>query len=136
MIVLDSSFLISAFNDKEVQHPAAVSAYEDFLNGRWGKGLVLEWVFVETVHVLKRKVSGLAALHTGNFLKRAREVEFIPCSELFAPVWQEFQDTMHTKLSFVDVAVIRVARERAGGKVLTFDRAFRDIPGVKVEPST
>jgi predicted nucleic acid-binding protein len=54
---------------------------------------------------------------------------------LLLDFWRDFQTDFRSPLNFVDLAVASVARERAGGKVLTFNRAFREIPGIKVEPA-
>ena len=52
MIVLDSSFLIGFHNDRDAHHAKASSLMRDFLDGRWSKGLLLEYVFLEVVTVL------------------------------------------------------------------------------------
>ena len=52
MIVLDSSFLIRFHNERDAHHSAACVLMEQFLAGAWGKGLLLEYVFLEVVTVL------------------------------------------------------------------------------------
>lgn len=134
MIALDTSFLVAALNEADVHHQRAAGAWDQLLAGQWGKAILLEHVFVETVSVLKRKSMAIYAIHVGAELLRAREVEFVPASNAFSAYWREFQTDLRTPLSFVDLAVAHVARERAGGKVLTFDRAFHALAGIRVEP--
>lgn len=134
MIAVDTSFLVAAFNEDDIHHRQAAPAWEALLSGQWGKGVLLEHVFIETVSILKRKTIAIHAIHAGAALLRARELEFVPASNFFAGYWRDFQTDFRSPLSFVDLAVAHVARERAGGKVLTFGRAFRGIAGIKVEP--
>jgi predicted nucleic acid-binding protein len=135
VIALDTSFLVAAFNQSDVLHRQASSAWDGLIAGQWGKGVLLEHVFVETISVLKRKTAAIHAIQTGAELLRSRELEFVAASSAFFDFWRDFQTDFRSPLSFVDLAVARIARERAGGKVLTFDRAFREIPGIKVEPA-
>ncbi len=52
MIVLDSSFIVGFFNERDAHHAAASTLMDQFLAGNWGKGLLLEYVFLEVVTVL------------------------------------------------------------------------------------
>ncbi len=135
MIVLDSSVLVAFFNQRDVHHQTAKEAMQALDSGRWGKAIVLEYVFVETLNVVKRKVSIPVALDAGRFLQQSRQLELSPTSDLFGKTWEEFRSDLVSPLSFVDLSIVRVARERAGGKVLTFNPAFREIAGIKVEPA-
>ena len=134
MIVVDSSLLIAFHNTRDLRHGRAQDAMQRFASGTWGKGLLLENVFIETVSVLKRKLTPAAAIHAGGYLRRAHQLEFVPTSEAFLSYWNEFQSDYLSPLSFVDHAVAVTARQRAGGKVLTFDKAFRDLSGITVLP--
>ena len=52
MIVLDSSFLIGFYNERDAHHATARPLMDRFLAGEWGAGLLLEYVFLEVVTVL------------------------------------------------------------------------------------
>ena len=52
MIVLDSSFLIGYYNERDSHHQAALTLMDRFLAGEWGRGLLLEYIFLEIVTVL------------------------------------------------------------------------------------
>jgi predicted nucleic acid-binding protein len=134
LILLDSSVLIAFFNERDVHSAVARQALRELDSGRWGKGLILEYVFVETVNVIKRKVSIPVALEAGRFMQQSRQVDLLLGAGVFANAWDEFRYDLSSPLSFVDLAVAHVARERAGGKVLTFNRAFHALAGIKVEP--
>jgi len=68
VIVLDSSFLIGFYNDRDVHHAKASSLMRDFLDGRWGKGLLLEYVFLEVVAVLLVRTDLATAASVGGIL--------------------------------------------------------------------
>ncbi len=135
MIVVDTSVLLGYIDKRDVHHSLALHAMSSFADGVWGKGLLLEHVFLETVSVLKRKRSTVDAIEAGYFLRRAHQFEFVPCSDHFLAFWNEYQSDYLSTLSFIDTAVAVMARQRAGGKVLTFDRGFRNVPGIQVLPA-
>ncbi|MDX2179560.1 MAG: PIN domain-containing protein [Bryobacteraceae bacterium] len=134
MIVIDSSVIIAAYLDRDVHHAKGRAMLEHIREGRWGRGIVPEYVFVETMNVLKRKVSFLVAIEAGHHIQQSMDVDLVPSTEVLKPVWEAFQRDFSTNLSFVDHAIAQVARQRAGGKILTFDRAFRGLPGLTIFP--
>jgi predicted nucleic acid-binding protein len=132
MIVLDSSFLIAYYNTRDVHHPAAARTMVQILGERWGRALLLEYVFLETVTVLRaRRDAGVAAA-VGRTLLSATEVDFVPCSGVFNDAFEIFQKLRQHDLSFVDAAIVAVATRNAPGFVATFDNDFTGIRGVKV----
>jgi predicted nucleic acid-binding protein len=135
VIVVDSSFVLAYCNLRDVNHALAAKAFERLAAGQWGKGLILDWVFIEVVTVLKRKCGSLAAFEASSYLRHAHQLEFVQGSELFRSALSFFEADAHSPLGFVDHAVATVARQRCGGKVLTFDAAFRGLPGITVEPA-
>ena len=135
MIVLDSSFLIAFYNERDSQHDAARVLMREFLNGRWGKGLLPEYVFLEVVTVLLVRRDLPTAVRTGRLLLEAQELEFVPCSDVFLNAVQLFGSQKSTSLSFADAAIAVIARERSEGRVLTFDAGFRKIKGLRPEPA-
>jgi predicted nucleic acid-binding protein len=56
----------------------------------------------------------------------------VPCSAFFSDAFETFTHQEGNRLSFADAAIAYVARERAGGLVLTFDKEFDRFPGVQV----
>lgn len=134
MIVLDSSFLIAFHNERDAHHAAARSVMGDFLDGRWGQGLLLEYVFLEVVTVLRARRSLATAATVGNVLLAAKELDFVPCSNLFAESWRTFTTLAELGLSFVDCAIIVAAQRQDPSLVATFDSDFRSVPGIAVVP--
>jgi len=136
VIVLDSSFLIGFYNERDTHHIAASAFMDRFLAGKWGRGLLLEYVFLEvtTVLILRRDLS--TATRVGRILLDAEELEFVPCSDLFVEAFEGFSNQVGTSLSFTDAAIASVARNRAEGQILSFDEEFRRIPSLRINPAS
>lgn len=135
MIVLDSSFLIAYHNTRDVHHAAAARTMVHLVGGEWGQALLLEYVFLEVVTVLRSRTDLKVATKVGTALLQAREIEFVPCSDIFLEAFSEFRHQGTGELSFVDAAILAVARRNRPGFVATFDDDFRGQVGVKVIPS-
>ena len=121
MIVLDSSFLIAFHNQRDAHHGQASAWMDRFLAGEWGRGLLLEYVFLEVATVLLVRRDLEVASRVGRLLLDAEELEFVPCSDMFSETFKAFTVQESTRLSFADAAIAHVARHRADGLVLTFD---------------
>ena len=135
MIVLDSSFLVAFHNERDLHHAKAVEAMADFLDGRWGKGLLLEYVFLEVMTVLMVRRDVSVAAQVGAILLDAAELEFVPCSDIFLETVQAFSAQQRTRLSFADMAITIVARPRADRQILAFDEEFKKLTSVEVYPA-
>jgi predicted nucleic acid-binding protein len=135
VIVLDSSFLIGFHNERDAHHPAARLLMNRFLAGAWGKGLLLEYVFLETMNVVLVRRDHSVATRVGRALLDTDDLEFVPCSDLFLEAMEGFSSQAGTRLSLTDAAISHVARIRAGGLILSFDEEFRKIAGLRVNPS-
>jgi len=135
VIVLDSSFLVAYHNSRDAHHDAAAEVMAEFLDGKWGQGLLLEYVFLEVVTVLMARRGPRVASEVAGVLLSARELDFVPCSELFLDAVETFQRQPRTRLSFVDGTIVNTARDRADGLVATFDRELASVPGVVAVPA-
>lgn len=134
MVLLDSSFLIAYHNKRDIHHAAAAQAMAELLAGKWGRALLLEYVFVEVVTVLLARRGLPVASAVATTLLGAREVDFVACSDLFLDVLETFRNQINAKLSFADAGIVTVAQRHGGGFVATFDRDFRGIEGITVIP--
>ncbi|MFQ5903149.1 MAG: type II toxin-antitoxin system VapC family toxin [Candidatus Binatia bacterium] len=134
MVVVDSSLIIAYHNARDVHHTAAVRAMDELIAGTWGRALLLEYVFLEVVTVLFARRGLPMASTVSSVLLQARELDFVPCSELFLDALEIFRNQVGTKLSFTDAAIVAIARSQDGGVIATFDRDFRNIKGITVIP--
>ena len=134
MIVLDSSFLVGYFNTRDAHHAAAARAMVQLVGGQWGQGLLLEYVLLEVATVLLVRCGHAAAADAASRLLQLREVDFVPCSDIFLETLATFRSQESGQLSFADAAIVTVARSHPPGHVATFDTDFRGVNGVIVVP--
>lgn len=135
MIVLDSSFLVAYHNRRDVHHAAAAATMTKLVAGEWGPALLPEYVFLEVVTVLLARRGLDVAMRVATILLQARDVEFVPSSDMFPDVMEAFRGQRQGRLSFADAAIVTVAHKRAARFVATFDRDFRQVEGVGVVPA-
>jgi predicted nucleic acid-binding protein len=96
--------------------------------------MLLEYVFLEVVTVLLVRRGLEVASDVATTLLEAKELDFVPCSELFLDAVATFRGQIDTRLSFTDAAIVTVARGFDDGLVATFDRDFARLDGVTVVP--
>jgi predicted nucleic acid-binding protein len=132
VIVLDSSFIVGFHNARDAHHNAARTLMDRFLKGEWGRGLLLEYVFLEVTTVLLVRRDLAVAARVSRLLLDADELDFVPCSDIFSDAFRMFTHQGSRRLSFADAAIAHVAQERTGGLVLTFDEEFGRLPGIHV----
>lgn len=135
MVVLDSSFVIAFHNNRDAHHTAAGTVMEQLLAGEWGDALLPEYVFLEVVTVLAARRDLAVAVSVGDILLEAREIEFVPCSDIFPEAVRIFRGQRRRGPSFADAAILAIAREREAGYIATFDTGFRELAGVSVVPA-
>lgn len=104
------------------------------LTGEWGNAFLLEYVFLEVVNVLLHKSDLVTAQRVAKALLETRDIELLPCSEIFLETFTLFQQQQETKLSFVDMALIAAAHKYKTSNIATFDKGFRQISGLRVYP--
>lgn len=134
MILLDSSFLVAYYNTRDAHHEAAARVMSDLTAGKWGKALLLEYVFLEVATVLMARRGREVANRVTAVLLQADEVELVPCSEIFLEAFDTFRAQPGRALSFTDAAIVTVARRRKTPTIATFDHDFRDVEGIAVVP--
>jgi predicted nucleic acid-binding protein len=134
MIVVDSSCIVAYHNTRDVHHEAAARVMANLLAGRWGQGLLLEYVFLEVVTVLMARRGPRIATNVADVLLDAKELDLVPCSGLFLAAVEAFTRQTTTRLSLADAAIVEVARERADGLVATFDLELSRVEGITSIP--
>jgi predicted nucleic acid-binding protein len=132
VIVLDSSFLIAYHNTLDVHHGAAARVMVHLVAGKWGRASLLEYVFLEVVTVLERRLGHGKAVEAAHILLDSTEVDFVPCSDLFVDALRTFESEESRGLSFADAAIATLARRNDPGFVATFDGDFERLKGVTV----
>lgn len=134
MIVLDTSFIVAFHNSRDIHHAAAKPVMDDIVSGKWGQALLLEYVFLEVATVLLARRGLSVASSVTSVLLQSREVDFVPCSEIFLDTLETFRNQSGTKLSFVDAAIVTTARRFNAETIATFDKEFEEIKGIAIVP--
>jgi predicted nucleic acid-binding protein len=136
VIVLDTSFLVAFYNGRDSHHEAAVEPMDEIIGGRYGLALLPEYVFLELATVLAARHDLATAIHVGDVLLSAKEVELVPCSDLFSAAFEVFR-TQPTSagLSFADAAIVALTRARDARHVASFDMGFARLDGIDLVPS-
>ena len=94
-----------------------------------------EYVFLEVVTVLAARRDLATAIRVGSILLNSRDVELVPCSDLFGETFAVFQtQAQGPVLSFADSAIVALARRRSTQFVATFDRGFARVDDLTVVP--
>ena len=102
--------------------------------GELGQLLLLEYVFLEVVTVVLARRGLQAAACIGKALLTARELEFVPCSDVFVEAWETFLAQSAGALSFADAAIVTVARRADDRRIATFDADFERFDDLVVIP--
>lgn len=134
MIVLDTSFLVAALNERDVHHEDAIPVLRELVEGEGERCVLPEPAFGETVTVLASRRDLDYAVREGRKLRRARELTVTAGSPLFGRAWSRFADQEVLDLNFVDCAVLAAAEAGDAHAVATFDEAMRSRWGGDVLP--
>ena len=134
MIVLDTSFIVAFHNSRDAHHGMAKPLMDELITGKWGRTLLLEYVFLEVTTVLLARRNLNVAASVGSILLQSREVDFVPCSDLFIDTLETFRNQSGTEFSFADAAIITAARRYNAPRIATFDREFAKLKDIEVVP--
>lgn len=93
-----------------------------------------EYVFLEVTTVLAARVSLSLAAAVGQTLLQARELELVPCSDVFLEAFSIFRSQGQRGLSFTDAPIVSIARREGASRVATFDSDFAGVEGLTVVP--
>ncbi|MBS3054900.1 MAG: type II toxin-antitoxin system VapC family toxin [Candidatus Aenigmarchaeota archaeon] len=132
MIILDSSFLIAFKILDDVHHQKAVKLMEKIVSGRYGKSILTDYIFDETVTgILARSKKLKLAIEFGEEILQSLPLEKIT-DKLFSDSWEIFKKQSIADLSFTDAIIISVMRENEIKNIATFDGDFKKINGINV----
>ncbi|MCZ7396741.1 MAG: PIN domain-containing protein [Candidatus Methanoperedens sp.] len=131
MIFLDSSAIIAYKNADDVNHKKAVEIFQKLNEGKYGIGIISEFIFSEVTTVLALRKSIDAAKEVGNVLLNAKEIEIMKASDVFERAWEIFINQENTALSFVDASNLACMEQKRIKKIATFDKDFLKISEVE-----
>lgn len=132
MIFLDSCIITAYKNADDINHKKAVEIFQRVSEGKYGRGVISEFIFSEVTTVLALRKNLEAAKDVGNILLDAKEIEIIKASNIFERAWEIFINQENTALSFVDASNLACMEERDIKRIATFDKDFLKINSVEV----
>lgn len=130
MIFLDTSYLVSLENDKDSNHEKAVRLNEEIAKGKFGRIVVSDYIFDETVTVTFRRTRKLnKAILVGERLFSFAEIKYVD-EKTFADSWNFFRKQKSTELSFTDCTTLVLMQSNGINNIATFDEDFQKIQNI------
>lgn len=121
MTILDTNVWVAYLNTEDSQHGKATKVF-DALEAKQEVVGVPEYVVLEVVTVVRRSAGAKTATVFMATLAENELVRILPSdASLFRSVCSAVYHGQVPKLSFADIALLRLAQEH---RVLTFDRAL------------
>ena len=126
MIIIDTGIIAAFYNNNDKNHKRAVILLNNLRKGKYGTGILTDYVLDETVTLLyvrsKRKE---LAIHAGDIIISEKLGKFFPISyELIIKTWDKFQSLIERGLSFTDCSLITIADYLDCHDILSFDTDF------------
>ena len=134
MIILDSSFLIALKIENDVHHEAAARIMKEIAGYKYGKPVITDYIFDETVTGIFAKSKRLKlAIEFGNEILNSLEI-FDVNDKIFSNAWETFQNQKNTDtdFSFTDSTIIAVMKENQIRNIASFDNDFTKIKDFNV----
>ncbi|MEM3085386.1 MAG: PIN domain-containing protein [Nitrososphaerales archaeon] len=132
MIVLDTSFIVSYFNERDENHTKATELMESVANLMFGPIYMTNFIFDETVTVSFIRLKNITkAVEIGNYLLKSLRIIEVEKTN-FYKAWEIFRRQKTTDLSFTDCTTISVMQDNEIKNIATFDEDFKGIKGINV----
>lgn len=127
--MLDTSFLVAWANEQDVHHARAKASMERVSGGDVGL-LLPEYVVAETATVLAARKDLASSIRFCDALLDAREIEVVSCGPFFLDAYHVFRSQKRFSLSFVDAAIVAIARARGATRLASYDDALGKAAGI------
>ncbi len=130
-ILLDTSFVIAFDNEKDVHHKKAREIWNKIENIQYGQYFISDYIFDEIVAVSLRKSND----KKGTIVLCEKLIQSIPIINLdkhmFDEAWRIFKETK-TNMNFTDCTNLVLLKLLGSDKIVTFDKAFKELDDVEV----
>jgi len=109
-VLLDTGFIIAAFNRRDRYHRWASNLLREILEGRWGPPFVTDYIIDEVLSYAAARLGGDAGLRLGSLLLEKRVFHIIPVTlDVLLEAWEVYR-SRYPRLSFTDATSVAVAR--------------------------
>lgn len=131
MIFLDTSYIVSYYNEDDVNHGRAVEVMEDIKKGTYGDLLINDYVFDECSTILYLRLKDSKRVMSLCSLLRKLVLVYVD-ETAFEKTWKLFSKLNSIKLSFTDCSIINNMIEKKVKYLATFDEEFKKTGEIKV----
>jgi uncharacterized protein len=128
--LIDTGAIFALANRKDKHYAAAQKIFREWTTQRNG-WIVLDWVFIESMTLLKARLEAPVALRFGQQLRRNplyHLVRIQPDDEI--EIWNVFQKYSDKEWSYTDCGLYVMAQRLRIAEVFTFDEHFKQMPGI------
>ena len=126
-VLLDTSFLVAFYDSRDVNHPCAVELLKDLEAKKYGALFISDYIFDETITLLKKYIGNKRATEKGNDILNALELAMID-STVFKSTWE--LSKKFDELSFTDCSSVALMRNYDITYIATFDAGFKKVANV------
>ncbi len=131
LALIDTGPLFSIANRAEVHHASALATASAWLTAR-NEFVILDWIFDETMTLIKARLGSAVAIQTGRNLRHNPVYRWIavkPDDE--REVWSIFQQYADKRWSYTDCALLVMARRLNVKQIFSYDAHIVQMSGVK-----
>lgn len=129
-VIVDTSVLVAAFNERDAQHDRALALVEQLRSGQHGEAFTTDFILDEVVTVLLARTGRhAAAVQALDFILPADPstawiaIDLVG-EEAFFRALEAFRRSSRRELSFTDWTTVTVVRDGRADAVISFDGDF------------
>ena len=130
VIFLDTGFILAIRNSDDNNHMKAAELMKECLAGKFGRIIVSDFVFDETVTLtLVRTYNKTLVKDIGDFIFNSPRINLLHLSETeFLATWELFLKYFEKGLSFTDCSILVMAKLfESNVYIATFDNHFKGL---------
>ena len=118
--------------EKDENHEKALKIRDNIINGKFGKIIISDYIFDETVTTTFYKTKNLdKAVLVGQALMNVAEILKVE-EETLEKSWKIFMEQKETKFSFTDCTILALMKENGIKNLATFDKDFKKIKEINI----
>jgi predicted nucleic acid-binding protein len=133
VVFLDTGFILAIRNSDDNNHAKATKIMKECLSGKFGRIIVSNFVFDETVTLtLVRTHNKNLVMDIGNYIFNSPRIHLLHLSETeFLATWEMFLKYFEKGLSFTDCSILVMAKLFENNVfIATFDSHFKGLLSV------
>ena len=131
LALIDTGPLFAIANRAEAHHARALVTASAWLADR-NEFVVLDWIFDETMTLLKARLGGAVAVQTGRSLRHNPVYRWAPITpDNEREVWAVFQQYVDKRWSYTDCALLVMSRYLKVKQIFSYDAHIAQMPGVR-----